>query len=114
EVRVGSAPKPRALLHQPLESGGPVVLEPRDVVGAHLIDDENHRELRRARRRALCRGCTSNGGAERNRDSHTHPRKSYMRRRGSNSKSLGWGGAPPELGGGGPRFCAADSHSVMS
>ena len=45
---IGGLPEPGALVHQPAQAAGPVLSVLLDVVGAQLVDDEDHDELRRA------------------------------------------------------------------
>ena len=45
QVRIGRAPEPGAARDHPLETAGPFRLKPIDVIGAHLIHDEQHRQF---------------------------------------------------------------------
>src|SRR5206468_2783910 len=44
EVGVGGVPDPRPVRQQPLEAAGPVAPKPIDVIGPHLIDDDDDDE----------------------------------------------------------------------
>jgi hypothetical protein len=45
QIWICGVAEPRALFDEALESAAPVALEPLDVIGAHLIDDQHHDQL---------------------------------------------------------------------